>query len=85
MDGLEVPPPALGPLHDLRGVRAGPESHPDVLERLRFTGVLDFGELIFQGDPQQITNSPVVRAAYLGDADVEAAVEPGHAIEEVIG
>jgi ABC-type branched-subunit amino acid transport system ATPase component/branched-subunit amino acid ABC-type transport system permease component len=37
--------------------------------------VLDFGELIFSGAPREITSSPIVKAAYLGDAEVENAVE----------
>jgi ABC-type branched-subunit amino acid transport system ATPase component len=46
--------------------------------------VLDFGELIFQGTPQQVTASPIVKAAYLGDSEVEEAVhESGHEIEEL--
>ena len=33
----------------------------------------------------EIVASPVVRAAYLGDSEVEAAVQTGHTIEEVAG
>jgi ABC-type branched-subunit amino acid transport system ATPase component len=31
--------------------------------------VLDFGSLLFEGDPSQVASSPVVRAAYLGEVD----------------
>jgi ABC-type branched-subunit amino acid transport system ATPase component/branched-subunit amino acid ABC-type transport system permease component len=54
-----------------------------VLEICQHVYVLDFGELIFEGSPQEIIGSPVVRAAYLGDANVEAAVDPSHKIEEL--
>jgi ABC-type branched-subunit amino acid transport system ATPase component/branched-subunit amino acid ABC-type transport system permease component len=52
----------------------------DVCEHLY---VLDFGELIFQGTPAEVTSSEIVKAAYLGDATVEQAVDPTHRIEQV--
>ena len=39
--------------------------------------VLDFGDLIFEGTPAEVHDSPVVRAAYLGDLDADAV--PGEA------
>jgi ABC-type branched-subunit amino acid transport system ATPase component len=39
--------------------------------------VLDFGELVFRGAPDEVRTSPVVRAAYLGDPAVEDAVGAG--------
>jgi ABC-type branched-subunit amino acid transport system ATPase component/branched-subunit amino acid ABC-type transport system permease component len=35
--------------------------------------VLDFGKPIFQGNPAEVMSSPVVKAAYLGDDEVERA------------
>jgi ABC-type branched-subunit amino acid transport system ATPase component/ABC-type branched-subunit amino acid transport system permease subunit len=52
------------------------------LELCQHVYVLDFGELILEGSPNEIVASPIVRAAYLGDAKVQAAVAPNHKIEE---
>jgi ABC-type branched-subunit amino acid transport system ATPase component len=45
----------------------------DVCERLY---VLDFGRLICEGTPAEVTASPIVQAAYLGDPAVEQAAGP---------
>jgi ABC-type branched-subunit amino acid transport system ATPase component/branched-subunit amino acid ABC-type transport system permease component len=55
-----------------------------VLDICEHIYVLDFGELVFEGSPQEIVASPIVKAAYLGDSEVETAVQPGHVIEEVV-
>jgi ABC-type branched-subunit amino acid transport system ATPase component/branched-subunit amino acid ABC-type transport system permease component len=44
-----------------------------VLDVCEHIYVLDFGKPIFEGSPTDIMASPVVRAAYLGDPEVEAA------------
>jgi ABC-type branched-subunit amino acid transport system ATPase component len=54
-----------------------------VLDICEHIYVLDFGELIFSGSPAEVSASPVVQAAYLGDDDVEQAVSPQHRIEEL--
>jgi ABC-type branched-subunit amino acid transport system ATPase component len=35
--------------------------------------VLDFGQLIFEGTPREVMQSPQVQAAYHGSGDIEAA------------
>jgi ABC-type branched-subunit amino acid transport system ATPase component len=54
-----------------------------VLDICEHIYVLDFGELIFEGSAGEVVTSPIVKAAYLGDAEVEAAVAPGHQVEGV--
>jgi ABC-type branched-subunit amino acid transport system ATPase component/branched-subunit amino acid ABC-type transport system permease component len=54
-----------------------------VLDICEHIYVLDFGELIFEGSPAQICASPIVQAAYLGNDEVEQAVDPTHRIEEL--
>jgi ABC-type branched-subunit amino acid transport system ATPase component len=54
-----------------------------VLDICESVYVLDFGKLIFHGSPSEIVGSPVVQAAYLGDAEVESAVDPSHLAEEL--
>jgi ABC-type branched-subunit amino acid transport system ATPase component len=54
-----------------------------VLDICKHVYVLDFGELIFDGSPAEISASPIVQAAYLGDSKVEQAVDPSHRIEEL--
>lgn len=44
-----------------------------VMDICDYIYVLDFGALIFEGSPAEVRNSPVVQAAYLGDADAFTA------------
>ncbi|MEX5635371.1 ABC transporter permease subunit [Parafrankia sp. FMc2] len=46
-----------------------------VLDVCQQVYVLDFGRLVFAGPPAELVDSPIVRAAYLGDAAVELAAE----------
>jgi ABC-type branched-subunit amino acid transport system ATPase component/branched-subunit amino acid ABC-type transport system permease component len=43
-----------------------------VMQVCQYIYVLDFGELIFEGEPAAVAASPIVQAAYLGTADVDA-------------
>jgi ABC-type branched-subunit amino acid transport system ATPase component len=54
-----------------------------VLDICQHIYVMDFGELVFQGCPTQITGSAIVKAAYLGDDEVEQAVNSDRSIEGV--
>jgi ABC-type branched-subunit amino acid transport system ATPase component len=45
-----------------------------VMEICQRIFVLDFGRMIFEGTPAEVRNSPLVRAAYLGDDEVEDTV-----------
>lgn len=38
--------------------------------------VLDFGQMIFEGTPDELVSSPIVQAAYLGDVEVEQDIDP---------
>jgi ABC-type branched-subunit amino acid transport system ATPase component/branched-subunit amino acid ABC-type transport system permease component len=48
-----------------------------VMEVCEHIYVMDFGQLIFEGTPEEVRTSPIVQAAYLGTeaADVEPAVD----------
>ncbi len=41
-----------------------------VMNVCNYIYVLDFGRLIFEGDPAAVASSPVVQAAYLGSESV---------------
>jgi ABC-type branched-subunit amino acid transport system ATPase component len=44
-----------------------------VMDICEYIYVLDFGQLVFEGTPADVTASEIVRAAYLGSDDVEPA------------
>jgi ABC-type branched-subunit amino acid transport system ATPase component/branched-subunit amino acid ABC-type transport system permease component len=46
-----------------------------VMNVCAYIHVLDFGRLLFQGDPRSVVASPVVQAAYLGYGSADAAAE----------
>ena len=47
-----------------------------VLNLCDYVYVLDFGRLLFEGNPAAVAQSPEVRAAYLGSESVVAAAAP---------
>jgi ABC-type branched-subunit amino acid transport system ATPase component/branched-subunit amino acid ABC-type transport system permease component len=50
-----------------------------VLDVCSYIYVLDFGRLIFEGDPSSVAESEIVRSAYLGDESLETAVASSEA------
>jgi ABC-type branched-subunit amino acid transport system ATPase component len=46
-----------------------------VMKLCNYIYVLDFGQLIYEGTPKEVSSSELVRAAYLGGAPAEAALE----------
>jgi hypothetical protein len=59
-----------------------------VMEACDYLYVLDFGKPLFEGTPVEVSASPVVQAAYLGEPDVavrepgEPALVPSNAIQD---
>ena len=53
-----------------------------VMEICHYIYVLDFGQLVFEGTPADVSASDVVRAAYLGSDEVDAPA-PVSAVERV--
>jgi ABC-type branched-subunit amino acid transport system ATPase component/branched-subunit amino acid ABC-type transport system permease component len=54
-----------------------------VMDICEYIYVLDFGELVFEGTPSDVSSSDIVRAAYLGSDDVEPVQTPAHTVEGV--
>jgi ABC-type branched-subunit amino acid transport system ATPase component len=46
--------------------------------------LLDFGRLVFEGTPEEMLNSDIVRSAYLGSESADAGAEQAILSEEVI-
>jgi ABC-type branched-subunit amino acid transport system ATPase component len=47
-----------------------------VMEICNYIYVLDFGRLIFEGTPQEVRSSEIVRGAYLGDSEILPDAQP---------
>jgi ABC-type branched-subunit amino acid transport system ATPase component len=45
-----------------------------VMRICQYIYVLDFGKLLFEGEPAQVAASDIVRGAYLGSEDIEQQV-----------
>ena len=62
---------------DERGVGVLLVEHdlPLVLDLCSSIYVVDFGRLVFQGTPDEVTTSPIVRAAYLGDNALDTMLD----------
>ena len=52
-----------------------------VMDICEYIYVLDFGQLVFEGPPAEVSASDIVRAAYLGSDEVEPASAPAPAVE----
>lgn len=52
-----------------------------VMDICEYIYVLDFGELVFEGTPAEVSASAVVRAAYLGADEIESTSPPAPAVE----
>jgi ABC-type branched-subunit amino acid transport system ATPase component len=46
-----------------------------VMDVCDYLYVLDFGELLFEGEPKAVATSPIVQAAYLGTSDLDLGVD----------
>jgi ABC-type branched-subunit amino acid transport system ATPase component/branched-subunit amino acid ABC-type transport system permease component len=47
--------------------------------------VMDFGELVFHGSPDEVRSSDIVQAAYLGKAEIEDAIAPDRPMAQTEG
>jgi ABC-type branched-subunit amino acid transport system ATPase component len=54
-----------------------------VMDICEYIYVLDFGQLVFEGTPSDVSASDIVRAAYLGSDEVEPAEASRSTVEGV--